>query len=394
VEEAIETILDMTARKARGELDHVIVAGCFVQRYGYKLQREIPEVDGWLGTGMIDRIVEVVAAVENHESPFLIGRPLYLADHTTPRIVSGSHYSTYLKISEGCSHNCSFCTIPSLRGPLRSRTPESLVKEARRLAQTGVVELNLIAQDTSSYGKDLGWKYGLEDLLEMLLEVKDLRWIRLQYAHPSGISDRLLDLIELEERMCPYLDIPFQHVNKGILESMDRKDRGVGFYWDLLRRIRSRKRMIRIRTTLMVGFPGETDKSFEELCDFVKNAGLDYMGAFVFSPEKGSRAAGIGNKVPREIAESRLGKLMGIQEQASLERKKEMLGSIENVLVEGFCSETDLLLTGRTAGMAPDVDGRILINKGEAKKGAIVPVLMTEAHPYDLVGEIVSGPGK
>lgn len=391
VEESIGTILDMVSRKQRGELERVIVSGCFVQRYGYKLKRDIPEVDGWLGTAMIDRIVEVVESEGRGQPMFLIGRPLYLADHETPRRVSGNLFSSYLKIAEGCSHACTFCIIPSLRGPQRSRSPESLVKEAQRLARAGVRELNLVAQDTAAYGRDLGGGVGLGDLLEGLLQVSELRWIRLQYVNPAGISDRLLELMDREERICPYLDIPFQHVNGSILEAMGRENEGDGAFRNLLQRIRSLKREVRIRTTLMVGFPGETDEAFEDLCDFVGTADLDYVGAFLFSPEKGSRAAGLENRIPVEIARGRLDRLMRIQEKVSLKKKRAVIGSIEDVLVEGYCSETDLLLTGRTAGMAPDVDGRILINKGEAVIGEIVPVLMTEAHPYDMVGEIVGG---
>lgn len=392
VEESIETVLDLVERKRRGDLDRIVVAGCFVQRYGYKLRREIPEVDAWLGPGMIHRIAEVMKAGVSDDPWFLIDRPRYLADDRAPRRVSGTPFSTYLKIAEGCSHGCAFCTIPSLRGPLRSRTLSSLLREARRLVDGGVVELNVIAQDTTAYGTDQNGEDRLEDVLEALLGVHRLRWIRVQYAHPSGITDRLLDLMEAEERICPYLDIPFQHVNAGILKAM-RRDAGMEETpAALVERIRARSRTIRIRTTLMVGFPGETEEMFEELCAFVTGSGLDYVGTFVFSPEKGAPAARFPNPVPRSVAASRRDRLMRMQAEVSLRRMEDRVGRIEPVLIEGVCPETDLLLTGRTAGMAPEVDGRVLINRGEASEGTIVPVRFNEAHPYDLVGEIVRSP--
>jgi len=392
VEESIETVLDLVERKARGELGCIVVAGCFVQRYGYKLRREIPEVDGWLGPGMIHRIVEAVEAGGSGHSVFLIDKPRYLADHRTPRRISGPRFSTYLRIAEGCSHGCSFCTIPSLRGPLRSRTIPSLLQEARRLTDEGAVELNVIAQDTTAYGRDRKGEDRLEDVLEALLEVDALQWVRVQYAHPFGITDRLLDLMEAEERICPYLDIPFQHVNAVLLKAMRRGEGDEETPLALVERIRSRSRLIRLRTTLMVGFPGETEEAFEELCTFVTEADLDFVGTFVFSPEAGAPAARFPNPVPRHVAEIRRDRLMRIQAEVSLARMQSMVGRIEPVLVEGLCPETDLLLTGRTAGMAPDVDGRVLINRGEASVGTVVPVRFTEAHPYDLVGEIVGQP--
>lgn len=397
VEESIETILDLVERKRRGELGRIVVAGCFVQRYGYKLRREIPEVDGWLGPGKIDCIVEAVEVDAAGLPIFLIDRPRYLADHLTPRRITGPRFSTYLKIAEGCSHGCAFCTIPSLRGPLRSRSIPSLVREAQRLADEGTIELNVVAQDTTAYGTDLRGEGCLEDVLEALLDVNGLRWVRIQYAHPSRITDRLLDLVGAEERICPYLDIPFQHVNAGILQAMGRGGGGTESPAALVEKARSRVRALRIRTTLMVGFPGETEEAFEELCTFVAGAGLDFVGAFVFSPEKGAPAARFPNRVPRRVARARLDRIMRIQAEVSLDRMRSMVGRIDPVLVEGPCPETDLLLTGRTAGMAPDVDGRVLINRGEASVGTIVPVRFTEAHPYDLVGEIVTeaeGEGK
>lgn len=389
VEETIETILDMVELKARGRLERVLVVGCFVQRYGYKLRRGIPEVDGWAGTGQTHRIAELLGAESPGRPPFLMSPPRPALESEAPRRLSGAGFSTYLKISEGCSHGCTFCLIPALRGPLRSRSLPSLLEEARMLADRGVVELNLVAQDTTAYGKDLDQGPRLEDLLETLLEVQGLRWIRVLYAHPAGVTDRLVNLMASEERVCPYVDVPFQHVNRRILRAMGRSGSPDETPWELMERLRSIGRRIHVRTTLMVGFPGETYEMFEELCDFVAAADLDHMGAFAFSAESGVRASRLPDRVQVEEAERRLDRLMRIQAGVSLRRKRTLLGRVEPVLVEGWCPETELLLVGRTAGMAPDVDGRVLINKGRAQVGCMVPVRITEAHPYDVVGEVV-----
>ncbi len=393
VEEAVETILEMVDRKNRGMLKKVFVVGCFVQRYGYKLQREIPEVDGWAGTGEARRILELLEAGSRGLSPFLMDRPSFPIEQSGPRLISGPGFSTYLKISDGCSHRCSFCMIPSLRGPLRSRSIGSLSEEVRMLADRGVKEINLVAQDTSAYGTDLEGGKRLEDLLEALLEISGPEWIRVLYVHPSGVTDRLLALLASEERICSYLDIPFQHVVPGILRAMGRAGNPEESPSCLLKRIRSLGRGISVRTTLMVGFPGETEDDFEELCAFAASAELDHMGAFAFSPEKGVRASRLPDQVPREEKERRLDRLMKIQADVSLQRRRSLVGVVKPVLVEGLCPETDLLLVGRTEGMAPDVDGRVLISRGHAEVGVIVPVQMTEAHPYDLVGEVMGGDG-
>ncbi len=396
VEESIETILEMVERKARGVLSRVVVMGCFVQRYGYKLRREIPEVDAWAGTGAVGRIAEAMSAVRSDPAPFLIERPRYLADHRTPRVRTGRLHSAFLKIAEGCARNCTFCRIPSLRGRLRSRTSASLLEEAVRLEESGAAELNLVAQDTTDYGRDLEGSAGLEDLLRVLLKGTGVPWIRVHYAHPSGISPGLLDLMEAEPRICPYLDIPFQHVRPSLLGSMERSRLGDPSPRRVLERIRARNRRIHVRTTLMVGFPGETEEDFAKLLDFVSSAELDYMGAFVFSPEPGTRAGRMAadpeRRVPKEAAEERLARLMEAQQEVSLKRKQAMIGRTVPVLIEGVCGETELLLEGRTSGMATDVDGRVLINKGRGDPGGILPVRITAAHAYDLVGEIVPGP--
>jgi ribosomal protein S12 methylthiotransferase len=387
VEESIDTILEVAKRKKRGELEALFVMGCFVQRYGYKLLKEIPEVDGWLGTGEVPKVVDILEGGAKESPSFLISRPTYLADHTVPRVQATPFYSAYLKIAEGCSHKCSYCTIPRLRGPFRSRTLESLVIEAENMVDRGVKEINLIAQDTTMYGRDLAGDIRLEDLLERLIKVQGLRWIRILYGHPNGISDRLLELVDGEEMICPYLDIPFQHVNEKILKAMGR-DRNRQNPWQLIRRIRSKSDQISLRTTVMVGFPGETDKIFDELYGFVKAAEFDHLGAFIFSPEEGTPAARLETGVEGRVAKNRMDAIMRLQAEISGRKNRGMVGHMVSVLVEGVSPETDLLLKGRTATMAPDVDSQVLINKGEGVIGEIAPVRIKEAHTYDLVGEI------
>lgn len=388
VEECIDTILELADRKLAGELERIVVTGCFVQRYGYKLRAEMPEVDGWLGTGEITRISDLLDNLDCKPPMFHIGKPLFIADHNVPRVQTTPFYTAYLKIAEGCSHHCSFCTIPMIRGRFRSREMESLIIEAQTLAERGVKEVNLVAQDTTMYGKDLSAGACLEDLLERLIEVKGLEWIRILYSHPKGISERLLDLIEGNEKICPYLDIPLQHVNREILEAMGR-----GYHREspmqLIRRIRSRSRRISIRTSLMVGFPGETEDAFRELYDFVETAEFDHMGAFIYSPEKGSHSARLGSIPDPVISEKRLNSIMSLQKNISRKKNLRLVDQIIHVLIEGVSPETELLLTGRTAWMAPDVDGRVLINQGNGAVGEIMQVLIHEAHPYDLVGEII-----
>jgi len=389
VEEAIDTILETARMKNEGKLKRLVVAGCFVQRYGYKLLKEIPEVDGWLGTGEIRRVADILS--NNNKTvpvPFFIGRPTFLADHHLPKVQATPFYTAYLRIAEGCSHRCTYCLIPSLRGLFRSRRIESLIKEAEGMAGRGVKEINLIAQDTSQYGNDLYGETRLEDLLEGLIKIRGIRWVRSLYVHPNNVSERLLDLMDAEEAICPYLDLPFQHVNQTLLKSMGREP-GRETPGELIERIRNRKRMISIRTTLMVGFPGETDEMFHQLCAFVKMVEFDHLGVFAFSPEKGTAGARLRPAVDRDTAENRLAEVMTLQAAISKKINQRKIGRRLPVLIEGTSPETDLLLSGRTATMAPDVDTKVLINEGEGVVGEIMPVEITEAHTYDLVGKIV-----
>ena len=387
VEESIDTILELANLKEKGHLTHLLVVGCFVQRYGRKLLREIPEVDGWLGTGQIYRVGEILGAKDANTPIFFIDKPHFLADHRAPRAQATPFYSAYLKIAEGCSHHCTYCIIPSLRGPFRSRTVDSLFIETKNMVERGVKEINLVAQDTASYGHDLDPPCILEDLLEKLLTISGLKWLRILYTHPYHLTEGILELIDSEEVLCPYLDLPIQHVNPDILRAMGRT-LGSESILKLIEKIRNRSRKVTLRTTVMIGFPGETEEQFKELCNFVREAKFDRLGAFSFSPEKGTPAARLKNSIPQNVVEDRIKELMEIQAGNSRELNEELVGKIVPVIVEGLSPETDLLLSGRTATMAPDVDGQVLINKGKAMVGEIVPVHITEAHTYDLVGGI------
>jgi ribosomal protein S12 methylthiotransferase len=388
VEETIDTILEIAALKNKGRLKRILVIGCFVQRYGYRLAKEIPEVDAWVGTGQIEKVVDLLLEREPIQAPVIIRRPIYLADHNTPRVQTTPFFSAYLKIAEGCSNKCSYCIIPKLTGPFRSRALESLVIEARKMAENGVRELNLVAQDTTDYGSDLQSDACLEVLLERLLSIQALDWIRVLYCNPNRISENLLRLLSSESRICPYLDIPMQHIHPQILERMGRpfKDKSP---WDLIASIRSQPRPISLRTTFMLGFPGETDEIFEELMDFVKWVEFDHLGVFGFSPEKGTAAFRFKDLIDPKVVKRRINTMMLQQAKISYKKNQAMIGKTVSVLIEGESPETELLLKGRTAAMAPDVDGCVLINKGRARVGEMVTVLITEAYPYDLVGEIM-----
>ncbi|MCG6879580.1 MAG: 30S ribosomal protein S12 methylthiotransferase RimO [Deltaproteobacteria bacterium] len=389
VQEAIDTILDAARFKERGTLKKLVVAGCFVQRYGYKLRTEIPEVDGWLGTAEIHRIVDVLKGDSGGETvPMHISRPVFPADHCLPRIRTTPFYTAYLRIAEGCANRCSYCLIPKLRGPFRSRAMDALFLEASEMAAQGVRELNLVAQDTSRYGEDIYGERRIMALLEGLSLIEGFQWIRLLYFHPDRLTETFLDFMDENERIVPYLDLPFQHSHPAILKAM-RRDSESTTPWDLMTMIRNRKRRIYIRTSLMVGYPGETEEMFESLCDFVKMARFDHLGVFVFSPEEGTSAFRLPDPVDHEIALERQKHLMNLQAGISKSLNQAKVREVLPVLIEGESSETDLLLEGRTAGMAPDVDSRVLINEGEGRAGEIMPVLITEAHEYDLVGRIL-----
>ena len=388
VEESIETILNLAENK-KAEPDRLlIVTGCLPERYKEELAASMPEVDLFLSTSEMDRLPDFIEDGEKASFDRLIlSRPGFLPSGPVPRLRSAPVYSAYLKIAEGCSNGCSFCLIPRLRGPFRSRPRRVLLEEAAALAESGVKELILVAQDTTAYGRDLGERESLARLLTELAGLEGLEWLRLMYAYPSGLSEELIEVMAGVPKVCPYLDLPLQHAAPFVLKRM-RRDSLV----DLLRLIERLRRAIpdlALRTTMMVGFPGETEADFELLIDFISQARFERLGVFKFSPEDGTLAAKFTDQVPQRIKENRRRKLMARQRRISREINESLVGRTMPVLVEGPSSETDLLLAGRTRGQAPEIDGLVYINKGFANPGRIKEVLITQGHDYDLVGEIL-----
>jgi ribosomal protein S12 methylthiotransferase len=388
-QESIDTILEIAQAKERGACELLVVTGCLPQRYGKKLAQALPEVDLFLGTGTFRSLPALVSRHQPGDpQEILLDPPRFLMDAETPRVLSSLSYSAYLKVAEGCSNRCSFCTIPAIRGPYRSRPLADLLREAERLESRGVRELNLVAQDTTAYGEDLGPTPRLADLLEALARSGFFPWIRILYAHPHGITERLLEVMGSHPSICPYLDIPFQHASARVLRAMGRSGSAPEFL-KVLDSVRGKLPGAALRTTVMVGFPGEAQADFQELYEFVGEARFQRLGIFTYSPEKGTAAARLGDPVPQRIKTRRLKKLAALQERISLLYHRDVVGTIQPVLIEGTSPETELLLEGRLASQAPEVDGRVLINRGLGNVGEIMPVRLTEAHPYELVGEIV-----
>ena len=386
VQESIEVILELAQEKKRGTINKLIVTGCLPQRYGERVVREIPEVDLWTGTDEFPRIPRLL---REGKTKVLIGKPQYLYDHHTPRIITNFPHSAYVKIAEGCSHPCTFCLIPQLRGRYRSRELDSVRREVDHLVAGGVVEINLVAQDTTAYGVDRGMEKGLARLLRALKKIEGLRWIRVLYAypHPTNFPPQLLDIVAGEEQICPYLDIPIQHTDDKILQRMGRKSSGKEIR-ALINLIKKEYPEIHLRTTLMVGFPGEGEREFRDLVDFVHEMEFTHLGVFTYSPEEGTKASRMQGIVSSEMAEERRARIMELQQGISWKKNKKMIGSTIPVLIDGISAEPDGRPQGRTAFQAPEIDGVVSITKGDANIGETVMVKVTEAEPYDLVGEI------
>jgi ribosomal protein S12 methylthiotransferase len=389
-EESIETILTMAAAKGKGKCRRLVVAGCLPQRYGRELVAELPEVDLFLGTGEIHRVADLLeksAAGELQQKDF-IGEPSYLYDHQTPRLITTAPGSVYLKIAEGCSNCCSYCMIPKIRGQVRSRQLASILLEAEQAVSQGAREINLIAQDTTAYGRDLEDGTDLVRLLQGLAKIEDLRWIRLLYAHPAHVTPELIRLIRDEKRICKYLDLPLQHIDSRLLQAMNRpvSEKEVR---ELLAGLRKEVPGITLRTSLMVGFPGETEKKFQKLLDFVREAQFDLLGVFRYSREEGTAAAEMKGQVSERIKARRYHQIMRLQKQISQRKQKEQIGSRVEVLVERPGKSSAVLWEGRTQGQAPEVDGITLLTKGSCQLGEIVNVQITEATSYDLYGEVL-----
>jgi len=384
--ESVDTVLELAVHKDEGACERLVMTGCAVERHADELARELPEVDHLLGVASFHRL----ASLLDDGGPRLDAPAggAFLYDHRTPRARSQPAHSAYVKVAEGCDNRCTFCTIPTLRGPQRSRPLADVVAEVETLATHGVREVNLVAQDLTAYGYDLGRSERLHRLLRALGGVKELRWIRLLYAYPRRFPELLLRAVAEEDKVCRYVDLPLQHIADRVLRRMKRGHRAERAR-RLLDRIRERVPGVALRTAFIVGFPGERDEDFEELVRFVEAQRFDHVGVFRYSPEPGTPAADLSEPVPTRVARQRYRRLMAVQRRISRRRLAALVGTEVEVLMEGRSPETDLLLQGRTEHQAPEVDGVVLVNDGVASAGDLVRVRIEEAHDYDLVGGIV-----
>jgi ribosomal protein S12 methylthiotransferase len=389
VEEAITEIFELVRIKEQFPGKKIVVVGCLVQRYKEKLKEELPEIDLFLGTEGAAAIAEYVARMENDDQHGVVLLPeRNLMSSNTPRVISTPAYRAWLKITEGCDNRCSYCMIPTIRGQLRSRTIDDLISEALHLQEHGVRELSLVAQDSTAYGNDLDKGENIVQLMERLLNRTSIPWLRLLYLYPTGISDDLLQLMAGNSRIVPYLDIPMQHVNDKILRSMNRRYSSEQLY-ATIGRIRNVLPDIALRTTFLVGFPGETENDFLEIESFLRKMHLDHVGVFPYANEEGCPSETFADQLPEEEKLQRRDYLLGVQSELSEKIQKKYIGRVEPVLVEGLSRETDLLLEGRTRYQAPEVDGCVYINEGVANPGDIVQVRITDTQVYDLIGGIV-----
>jgi ribosomal protein S12 methylthiotransferase len=438
-QESIDTILEMARYKTTGKAKKLIVAGCLVERYRDEIRQSIPEVDAVVGTGELESILEAVGLAPTTVSAFTIlkghsqtahataqkrknpeggraegnlreqqGRfsrdswegaahslPSYLYDENTPRLLTTPSSSAYIKIAEGCDHPCAFCVIPNLRGKFRSRRIESVVAEARQLVAQGVREITLIGQDTTCYGEDLGLKDGLAQLLDAVANIEGLRWLRFLYAYPNRVSARLIETIAKHDNICKYLDVPLQHASPQVLKRMKRGG-SAKIFLKTLAKVRAAIPGIALRTSIIVGFPGESLRDFEILEEFIKEAKFDWLGVFNYSDEEGSTAFALDGKIPKRTIEFRKRRLMKLQQTISKHAKQQWVGREMALLAEGESEETPLLWEGRTQFHAPEIDGKVYINDfGDLETlepGRFYNAVITEAHEYDVVARVVSGP--
>jgi ribosomal protein S12 methylthiotransferase len=396
-EESIDTILEMGRLKEDGTLKKLVVAGCLSQRYPDELASDLPEVDLFIGTGEVPRIAEILREHETNSSKRqYVGVPSYIYDHATPRLRTTPSYTAFLKVSEGCDHKCAFCIIPKLRGPHRSRSIASVLEEATSLALNGVKEINLIAQDLTAYGRDRKDGTSLYGLLKELAQVRELAWIRLLYSYPNFLDKPLLELIRDSDRICKYVDIPFQHVSRSLLQSMRRGKSGSEVR-EAVQKLREAIPGLTLRTSLIVGFPGETEANFAELLDFVEETEFERLGVFKYSEEEGTSAVRLDNKVSEEEKERRWQEVMDLQSTIALKKNQGLIGTIQRVMIESAEADSGNL-SGRTQAHAPEVDGLVFVEGYEAQTianppdpGTIVDVKIIKALDYDLIGEILHG---
>ncbi len=389
--ESVSTILEMAEYKKFGSARKLIVAGCLVERFRQQILEQIPEVDAVVGTGEVERILE---ACEGDIKSLPAAPPTFLYHDLTPRILTTPRHAAYIKIAEGCDHPCTFCIIPELRGNFRSRRFESVLREAENLAAAGTREITLIGQDTTSYGEDLGLRDGLAALLERLAQVESLDWVRFLYCYPNRITQRLLETIAEHPRLVKYMDIPLQHASRNMLARMKRGSNGEAFL-KLLQQIRQTIPGVWLRTSFIVGFPGETESDFRELCDFVRAAEIDWLGVFTYSDDESGESYALDGKVDAETITHRRDTLMAIQKKISARKLKARVGQQFTALLEGPSKETEFVWEARLEGMAPEIDGKVLITdlgqdaESLPSVGTMARIEITKAHDYDLEGRVL-----
>ena len=394
-QESVQSILEMAEYKKFGRAQKLIVTGCLVERFRNEIREQIPEVDAVIGTGEVEKILQACEGQLVVE-PDAGAAPTYLYHDLTPRVMATPRHTAYIKINEGCDHPCSFCVIPQLRGKFRSRRFESVVSEAQTLAAAGVREINLIGQDTTFYGEDLGLRDGLPNLLERLAQIEDLDWIRFLYCYPNRVTNKLLDTIAAHPRLVKYLDIPLQHASRSVLARMKRGSSADAFL-KLLDKIRRTIPGVSLRTSFIVGFPGETEKQFRELCDFARAAEFDWMGVFSYSDEDAAKSFQLEDKVDAKTIARRKNTLMALQKQISRRKLRKRVGERVPVMLEGPSKDTDLIWEARLPGMAPDIDGKVYVTEFEGvtdaadlpSPGTLATLEVTGTKDYDLIGRAV-----
>ena len=384
--ESIDTILELSGHKQGGRCEKLVVAGCLSQRYPGELAEGMPEVDHFLGSSDMLKLEGVLGG---NAERVLVGNPAdWVVGAADPRRLSTRGASAYVKLAEGCNRSCSFCVIPELRGKQRSRTPSDIVDEVRRLADAGVLEVNLVSQDTVAYGRDLEDGSSLAETVRRIADVPGLRWVRVHYLYPEKLDDALIDLLGQHPRVVPYVDMPLQHAADAMLKRM-RRGHGGARLRQLVERLRARVPALVFRTAFIVGHPGETDAEFDELCEFVQWAEFDRVGVFRYSDEPSAHSFELDDKVAKKTSAARARKLMSLQRRISKRKNRELIGTELDVLVEGTSEESELVMVGRHAGQAPDIDGNVFLSGGPVLPGQMRRVRITQASDYDLVGDVL-----
>ena len=387
-EESIQNILEISEYKKSGNLKKLIVAGCLAQRYSDEIIKEMPEVDGVIGTGEIDKILELVDEIFQEKKVTKVEKLDFLGNSKTPRILTTNPHTAYLKIAEGCNRRCTYCIIPQLRGELRSRKIEDIVEEATLLAKAGVKEINLLAQEITEYGLDLYLKKALPDLLRELVKVEGIKWIRCYYMFPNSLTEEMIEVIKNEDKICNYFDVPIQHISSNILKNMKRANSGEQIK-EILKKIRKEIPDSTIRTTVIVGFPGATEEALQELNAFIKHSNFTYVRIFKYSQEEDTVAYSLPNQVSEEIKEKRWVELTNLQSNLVEMRNRSLIGTELEVMIDSISDESDYMLEGRTQGQALEIDGKVLTNDGTAQPGDIVKVLVEQNFDYDFLGPII-----